>query len=393
MLLPLLATDASPTVPPLPGSDLTPEQFAAICGAEGGNAVCESVLRLLGDGTWQAWAARIAGGGVEIAFILVLAFVATRLAKRGIKRFVAKVQQAGVEKLGALQGKGPLAATSPINLQRATLRTETIGGILRSITTFAIAAVAFALVLGVFGIDLGPLIAGAGIVGVALGFGSQNLVRDFLSGVFMLLEDQYGVGDVIDIGEANGVVEGISLRTTRLRDVYGTVWYVPNGEIRRVGNKSQLWARSLIDIGVSYDTDLDHAQRVIKDVADSVWQDEKWADRILEEPEVWGIEDFGPTEVVIRLVVKVQPGGQWAVNREIRRRLIDAFEREGIEIPDQRTVFVREEPDGDAPIRPTAPAPAAAPAVGLGRDWGPPSRSWAPGQGAVDAPDPAQRPS
>jgi len=351
-----------PTPPPAPAPALDPAQIAVSCGAarvgDGANPVCVFVLEQLGPGAAEQVVANLAGGLLEILLIVVVAFLANRLAKRGIKRFVAKVREAGFEKLGALQASGPLAATSPINLQRATTRTETIGGVLRSITTFAIVGVAFALVLGVFGIDLGPLVAGAGIAGVALGFGSQNLVRDFLSGVFMLLEDQYGVGDIIDVGEANGVVEGISLRTTRLRDVYGTVWHVPNGEIRRVGNKSQLWARALIDVAVPYESDIAAARRVITEVADEVWKDERWSSRVLEQPELWGIEDFGPNGVVIRLVVKVEPGSQWDVNREIRARLLDAFGREGLELPDQRTVLMR----GEAPAQPVATGA-----------WGPPS--------------------
>src|SRR6185369_98079 len=140
------------------------------------------------------------------------------------------------------------------------------------------------MILGEVGIDLGPLLAGAGIIGVAIGFGSQSLVKDFLSGIFILVEDQFGVGDTVDLGEAVGVVEVVSLRTTRLRSVDGTVWHVPNGEIRRVGNKSQHWSRALLDIQVAYTTDLERAQQVINDVAHAVWHEDK---HVLEEPEVW----------------------------------------------------------------------------------------------------------
>jgi moderate conductance mechanosensitive channel len=358
MSLPFAQTPAPAPVPPV-------DQVCAGREAiDGINVVCSAVYELIGQGAWQATIARIAGGTFEILLILVVAFIALRLSRRVIKRFVRKFQQSGVERLGALRGRGPLADTSPMDLARVSQRTETIAGVLRSVATFAISVVAFALVIGVFGIDLGPLIAGAGIVGVALGFGSQNLVRDFLSGVFMLLEDQYGVGDIVDVGEASGVVEGISLRTTRLRDVYGTVWYVPNGEIRRVGNKSQLWARSLLDIRVALNTDVKKASEVIKRVADEVWRDEKWSSKVLEEPEVWGIEDFGASEIVIRLVLKVEPGSQWAINREVRARLLKAFDRAGIDIPDQRELLLRQpEPDDMA----TSVGP-------LGREWGPAER-------------------
>jgi moderate conductance mechanosensitive channel len=179
-------------------------------------------------------------------------------------------------------------------------------------------------------------------------------VKDFLSGIFMLLEDQYGIGDIIDTGEATGTIEAITLRTTRLRDIEGVVWHVPNGEIRRVGNMSQQWARSLLDVGVAYDTDVDHASAVMKQVADELWQDDEFADLILEEPSVWGLQAFAADELTMRLVMKTVPGQQWVVSREYRARLKKAFDKEGIEIPfPQRTVWVREEGDysgnGSAP--------------------------------------------
>src|SRR5690606_34641322 len=180
-------------------------------------------------------------------------------------------------------------------------RATTLGVVLRSLAGFVVWTIAVLTILGEIGINLGPLIAGAGLAGVALGFGAQSLVKDFLAGMFMLIEDQYGVGDVIDVGEASGTVEAVSLRTTRLRDVNGTVWHVPNGQILRVGNMSQQWARALLDVSVAYGTDLDEAQRLIKEVADEVWRDRRWVGLVLEEPEVWGVEDIGPDGITIRL--------------------------------------------------------------------------------------------
>ena len=191
--------------------------------------------------------------------------------------------------------------------------------------------------LGEVGIDLGPLLAGAGVLGVAIGFGSQSLVRDFLSGTFILVEDQFGVGDIVDVGEASGTVEAVSLRTTRLRAIDGTVWHVPNGEIRRVGNMSQHWSRALLDIEVAYDTVVEHARSVIKRVADAVWAED---DGVLEEPELWGVEQLGANGVMLRLVVKTTPSQQWRVSRELRERIKVAFDEEGIEIPfPQQTVW------------------------------------------------------
>ena len=198
------------------------------------------------------------------------------------------------------------------------------------------------LVVGEFGLNLAPLLAGAGIVGIALGFGAQSLVKDFLSGMFILVEDQFGVGDIVDLDQqTSGTVEAVSLRTTRLRAVDGTVWHVPNGDIRRVGNKSQHWSRALLDVEVAYDTDIEQAKGVIKRVADTLWHER---DDILEEPEVWGVERLGPNAIVIRLVVKTRPADQYDVSRELRQRLKEAFDAEGIEIPFPQQVVWNREP-------------------------------------------------
>jgi small conductance mechanosensitive channel len=283
---------------------------------------------------------------LKILFIVVLALLATRLARKAIKRFVRGFEQPDVQRtLGSIRNRTPAAllATGPVNL-RGAQRAETIGAVLSSITTAVVWTIAVFTILAEFDINLGPLIAGAGIAGVALGFGAQSLVKDFLSGMFMLVEDQFGVGDIIDVGDASGTVEGVSLRTTRLRDVEGTVWHFPNGEISRVGNKSQQWSRALIDFEVAYETDLAVAKDTIKGVADELWKDETWGLTILEEPEVWGVEAFGPDGVAIRLVVKTTPSSQWKVMRELRQRMKEAFDAAGIEIPfPQRTVWVRPE--------------------------------------------------
>ena len=180
---------------------------------------------------------------------------------------------------------------------------------------------------------MGPLIAGAGIVGFAVGFGAQSAVSDFIAGIFILVEDQYAEGDFVDLGEASGTVERVSLRTTVLRDVHGAVWVVPNGEIRRVCNSSQIWARSVLDVDVAYDTDIDLAASVIKEVADELWKENLESATIIEEPEIWGVQNFGADSISIRLAVKTEAGA----------RLKKAFDENGIEIPfPQRTVWVRE---------------------------------------------------
>jgi small conductance mechanosensitive channel len=234
--------------------------------------------------------------------------------------------------LAALRAPTALARTGEIPSLRRVQRAETVGALLKSVASFGIWTLAGLMALGTLGLDLGPLIAGAGIVGVAVGFGSQNLVRDFISGIFMLMEDQYGVGDVVDAGPATGTVEGVGLRTTRLRDVNGTLWHIPNGEIRRVGNRSQGWARALVDVEVAYSTDLDDATRTIERVAHDLYADPHWAPRILETPEVWGVEELGPDGIRVRLVAKTRPLEQWKVARELRARLKVAFDQAGIEV-------------------------------------------------------------
>ena len=315
-------------------------------------AVYEFVLNVTDQPGLAAFLQTVLPPALRILLILIIAYALNRVMRRLIKRTTRRVASGdSLGAIGSLRQKGPLADTTPMDLGRATLRAETIGGVLRSITSVAIWATAVVMILGEFDVSLGPLIAGAGIVGVALGFGAQKLVQDFLSGIFMLIEDQYGLGDIVDAGEAIGVIEGITLRTTRLRDINGTVWHIPNGTISRIGNMSQQWARSLLDVGVAYDTDIPQAMDVIKATADELWLDAEWSELVLDEPEVWGVQDFGPSEILIRLVLKTRPGEQWAVEREVRKRLKARFDAEGIEIPfPQRTVWTRADEDHRGPI-------------------------------------------
>ena len=334
--------------------------------------VCEFVYYLTENATLAKAVEWFLAKPAKVLLVAVIAWVLTRLVRRGITRFVdrliaqreerardremeevhdgrfARLRDRAVAKTQFLAGQA----------ERSKQRAQALGTVLRSIASLVIYTMSAVIILGEFGVNLGPLVAGAGIVGVALGFGAQTLVRDFLSGIFMLIEDQYGVGDIVDVGEASGVVEEIRLRTTRLRDVQGTVWFVPNGEIRRIGNKSQQWARAVLDIGVAYDTDVNHAAQVIKEVADGIWSDQLEAATVIEEPEIWGIEALGDNSVNIRLVFKVEPGEQWATAREARKRIKVAFDEEGIEIPfPQRTLWMhRVAEEKEAPPQPRRPA-------------------------------------
>ncbi|MDW3212846.1 MAG: mechanosensitive ion channel family protein [Ilumatobacteraceae bacterium] len=283
---------------------------------------------------------------VEILVVVIISWVLVRLARRWVSRFVTRVVAPEVTSTQRLEQFGielprALSATSEPDPRRAA-RANSISIVLTSTTVVAIWVIAGLTVLGIVGIELGPLLAGAGIAGVALGFGAQSLVKDCIAGLFMLIEDQYGIGDVVDLGEAIGVVEEVSLRTTVLRSLDGTVWHVPNGVVQRVGNKSQLWSVAVIDVDVAYDSDLDQARSLLQQAADEVCETEHFRDQVLEPPQVLGVEALAADGISIRLTVKVTPGAQWELQRAIRQHVKDVFDSAGVEIPfPQRTVWMR----------------------------------------------------
>ena len=323
------------------------------CGIEP-TYTCEKVFEWT-DSEFAAIAAEwILDRPIRIMLIVVAAWIISRVLQRAVVRFTKTIATPSKNAtLSQLRERGPGRLLIEQTTQaRAEARAETIGLVLRSIVTAVVWSIAALLILGQLEIDLAPLIAGAGIGGIALGFGAQSIVKDFLSGLFMLIEDQYGVGDVIDIGPATGTVEEVSLRSTTLRDVNGTVWHIPNGEISRVGNYSQLWSRAVIDVEVAYDVDLRFASGVIQRVADEMWEDPEWGgDELMERPEVWGIQNLGASGIAIRLAVKTEPSMQWATERELRLRIKEALDEAGIEIPfPQQTVWFRHQ--GDHPIAP-----------------------------------------
>ena len=334
------------------------------CGESPGQ-VCEWVFDATGSNFWSNAADWAIERPLRILIVVLVAMVVSRLVGRTIDSFVKRIVEEDAAPASRLQrsGAGRYLRSDRGGVRRSE-RANTIGSVLRSLATAIIWGFAMLTVLGELSINLGPLIAGAGIAGVAIGFGAQTIVRDFLTGLFMLVEDQFGVGDIIDAGEVTGTVEKVSLRTTTLRDVSGTVWHIPNGEMTRVANKSQLWARALLDVEVAYDCDLRFAEGVIQQVANDMFADPEWGgDEIMEAPEVWGVQNLGADGVAIRLVVKTKPSTQWAVERELRLRLKEALDEAGIEIPyPQRTVWIRNQgefPAGESPdpasIRTTTP--------------------------------------
>jgi moderate conductance mechanosensitive channel len=336
-------------------------ETVAVCGdgiAANVGLLCPWVLDLTGNEQLARGASTFITVPLRLLLILLVALLLRFLAHRAIARIVRKAAYGrngnGAKLSIPIRTRGSRTArvleAAPLLSERREQRAQTIGSVLRSIVSLVVFGVALTMMLSELGFDLAPVIASAGIIGIAVGFGAQNLVRDFLSGIFMILEDQYGVGDIIDAGEASGTVEAVALRTTRLRDVEGVVWHIRNGEILRVGNKSQGWSRALIDVPVAYDADVGRVSEVIKAVADGVWQDPQYSEMVLDEPDLWGLERFDADSLALRLVVKTAPLQQWKVGRVLRRRIKEAFDAEGIEIPfPQRSIWIRTEGAADSP--------------------------------------------
>jgi small-conductance mechanosensitive channel len=243
---------------------------------------------------------------------------------------------------GMIDSAAAQAETALVD-ERRKQRVEALGAILRSAASVTIFAIAGFVILGDLGINLAPLLASAGVVGVAIGFGAQSLVKDYLSGVFMLVEDQYGVGDVITVGDATGTVETVTLRVTRVRDVNGIVWHIRNGTIDTVGNESQGWARAVIDFPVPFSADLATIRELLARTGEGMWNEPSWRAVMLESPEVWGAQEITSSEVTMRMVVKTAPLRQWEVEREMRARVKRALKEAGIMPPpaDVKNLAVR----------------------------------------------------
>lgn len=271
----------------------------------------------------------IVGGTTKIVFIVLLALLVRWFLHRVINRVVAGATSRPVTRL---MNRGAAAAAADRGAQRA----RTLGSVLRSLCSALIGVTAATMVLAEFGVDLAPILASAGIVGVAVGFGAQNLVRDFLSGMFMLLEDQYGVGDIIDAGQAVGTVETVGLRITTLRDVNGTVWYVRNGEIQRIGNKSQGFAVAVVDLRLAHDAAVGAASELAGRVARERLAQDDLASDVLGDVDVLGVEQVANEGMTMRLTVRTQPGRQFAVQRALYAAITGAFDDEGVLRPGQQ---------------------------------------------------------
>lgn len=282
--------------------------------------------------TWEEFGAWLLGPPLRVLLILLAALVLRWLVHRSIAGVEAAAASRAESNQRSSLGRVIDAATGA-DIERRKQRALTLGSLLRSIATFTIAAVAILTVMAEIGLPLGPLLASAGVGGVALGFGAQSLVKDFLSGTFMIIEDQYGVGDVIDTGEAVGTVEEVTLRITRLRDASGVVWFIRNGEIIRVGNQSHGWAVATIDVPVAYDEEPARVIPLLQQVVEQVWEDPEQRARLIEMPTVAGVESVSGGVMTLRIFAKCRPGEQWAVPRVIREQVKASLDRAGVRGP------------------------------------------------------------
>ncbi len=265
---------------------------------------------------------------------LIGIFVFAAIVNWVLDRLIRKIVKRAAETDSPLR-RNSADDSSQMGLQRERRkqRAHAIGQLVRSVLAVFIWGSAVLMALPIFGIDITPLLASASVVGVALGFGAQTLIKDYLSGIFMILEDQFGVGDFVDLGEAVGTVEEVTLRVTRLRDTSGIVWYVRNGEILRVANRSQGWTLAVIDIPVAYDQDLEEIHRIVDEVGDQMVDDPDSGVTEFSKPSFAGVESMSGEAVYVRIIAKTDPDQQVSLTRAIRQRLKTAFDAAGIKVP------------------------------------------------------------
>ncbi|MGQ5637485.1 MULTISPECIES: mechanosensitive ion channel family protein [unclassified Streptomyces] len=336
----LLAAGASPT--PSPSGSTEPAVPSLQDAQESATNAASWV-----EQNWSTWLAM----GLQILLIVVVAVALRAVVRRAITKLIDRMGRA------AQSAEGTALGGLLVNAERRRQRAAAIGSVLRSVASFLILGTAALMVLGTFKINLAPLLASAGVAGVAIGFGARNLVTDFLSGVFMILEDQYGVGDVIDAGVATGEVIEVGLRVTKLRGADGEIWYVRNGEVKRIGNLSQGWATAGVDVTVRASEDLDHVKATLDDVAEHLSKEEPWNELLWGPVEVLGLDSVLIDSMVVRVSARTMPGKSLTVERELRWRIKRAFDRASIRIVGGATSVE------DAEDAPDPTAAVAAPSV------------------------------
>ncbi|MFB7630405.1 mechanosensitive ion channel family protein [Streptomyces sp. NPDC056149] len=300
---------------------------SAAAGSTGPTSLDEATQKATNAADWvQAnWGTWLTSG-LQIILIIVIAVVLRHVIRRTITKLIERMNRTATAAQGTALG-GLL-----VNAERRRQRSEAIGSVLRSVASFLIMGTAAMTVLSVLQINLAPLLASAGVAGVAIGFGARNLVTDFLSGVFMILEDQYGVGDEIDAGVATGTVIEVGLRVTKLRGPNGAIWYIRNGEVKRIGNLSQGWSTAHVDVLVSADQDLERARSVISEAGEEMSKAEPWNEQLWEPVEVLGLSEVSLDTVTVSISAKTMPGKAGGVERELRWRVKHALDAAGIHL-------------------------------------------------------------
>ncbi|MER5938876.1 mechanosensitive ion channel family protein [Streptomyces sp. NPDC001928] len=335
----LLAAGSSPS--PTPSETTTP----AVPSLEDAH---ESATQAAGwvEQNWSTWLAI----GLQVLLIVVIAAVLRVAVRRAITKLIDRMNRTAQAVDGTALG-GLL-----VNVERRRQRSQAIGSVLRSVASFLIVGTGALMILSAFDINLAPLLASAGVAGVAIGFGARNLVTDFLSGVFMILEDQYGVGDSIDAGVASGEVIEVGLRVTKLRGDNGEIWYVRNGEVKRIGNLSQGWSTAGVDVTVRSSEDLDKVRHTIGEVAERMSKEEPWNELLWGPIEVLGLDSVLLDSMVVRVAAKTMPGKSLTVERELRWRIKLAFDAADIPIVGRAPLMVEEQAAADPTAGMAAPS-------------------------------------
>lgn len=309
--------------------------------SEGAQSASDFLLHLASIDFWLGAPLRI----IMIVLIGLILHAMVRLVIRKVTSSIARGTQSRVVEASPKKRQGNRWKTdTTLSSARQSQRAKTVGSVLRSVASIVIWTVMIVMIIAELGFNIAPVIASAGVVGVALSFGAQSLVKDFLSGIFIVAEDQLGIGDWVDLGEASGEVEAVGLRTTQVRDLEGTLWHVRNGEILRVGNSSQGWARTVVDLPIPYDADIDEMADFLVEATSEALQKPGIKGNVTGKPEYLGVQSITGESVTLRLLVKTAPAAQFSVGRKLREELKKAMDARGIRMPHtNQSVILTEE--------------------------------------------------
>lgn len=322
---------------------------------EGAQSASDFLLHLASIDFWLGAPLRI----IMIVLIGLILHAMVRLVIRKVTSSIARGTQSRVVAASPKKRQGNRWKTdTTLSSARQSQRAKTVGSVLRSVASIVIWTVMIVMIIAELGFNIAPVIASAGVVGVALSFGAQSLVKDFLSGIFIVAEDQLGIGDWVDLGEASGEVEAVGLRTTQVRDLEGTLWHVRNGEILRVGNSSQGWARTVVDLPIPYDADIDEMADFLVEATSEALQKPGIKGNVTGKPEYLGVQSITGESVTLRLLVKTAPAAQFSVGRKLREELKKAMDARGIRMPhtNQSVILTKEQ---SAPPKKNLPFPAS----------------------------------